>query len=245
MKFQNKFLSKFLRKLSLILTKYSERLFNTSLKLYPYTSLNELDHKIANLLPELLKTDTFFLEVGANDGIKQSNTYFLESIFDAKGILIEASASNFEKLIINRSKKNIFEHCALVSSDYDKSYLEFIFSDLMTVCIDSKNVNSYDHAKRGLKFFKGINYNFLAPAKTLSEILEKHNIRKIDFMSIDLEGSELDALKGIDLNCFDIRNILIEARDIKSIKNHLGIYNYFLREKLSNHDYLFCKNIIN
>ena len=207
-----KLLSKFLRKISNLLLRMSEIFFKYSLFSYPYTSLNNLDHKISRLLPHLLNKNTFFLEVGANDGVRQSNTFFLESIYKAKGILIEASPYNFQKCIRNRSRKNIFEHCALVSEEYNLPYLELIYSDLMTVSLSSQEVDSLSHAKKGLKYFKGINYNFLAPAKTLNEILDKNKIKKVDLMSIDLEGSELDALKGINLNLFDIRNILIEAR---------------------------------
>lgn len=48
-------------------------------------------------MPNILNEDTFFyLKVCANDGIKQSNTYSLESLYCAKRLLVEASVSNFE-----------------------------------------------------------------------------------------------------------------------------------------------------
>ena len=118
----NLILSKILRKSVRLMKILEEKLIAISLKLNPWTGLNGLDYKIAKLLPHLLNKDTFYIEVGANDGINQSNTYFLESIYGARGLLIEASPSNFEKCIRNRSKKNIFEHCALVSTTFQLPY---------------------------------------------------------------------------------------------------------------------------
>ena len=47
---------------------------------YPFTSINDLDRQISILLPNLLNSKTFYIEVGANDGITQSNTFFLKKI---------------------------------------------------------------------------------------------------------------------------------------------------------------------
>ena len=44
----------------------------------------------------------------------------------------------------------------------------------------------------------------------LSKLLEKHNVTKIDFLSIDTEGSELAILKTIDFNKIFIDVITVE-----------------------------------
>lgn len=69
----------------------------------PWQGSNHVDQIISELLPSLLSEKTFFIEAGANDGITNSNTYFLEKRFGATGMLIEPSASNFEKCYRNRS----------------------------------------------------------------------------------------------------------------------------------------------
>ncbi len=235
------FIAKSLRFMSRILDDLAELLFIFSYRLYPWTALNKIDFKIAKELPNLLNSNTFYIEVGANNGIRQSNTYFLEALYGANGLLIEASPTNYEKCLKYRSKKNLFEHCALVSFDYKLPFLELIYSDLMTISKDAKSLDPELHAKDGLKFLNGNNYNFFAPAKTLSKVCEDKGIKTIDLLSIDIEGYELEALKGIKFDSFLIKNIIIESRNIEEIKEYLFQNNYYLKKKLTYHDYLFCK----
>lgn len=49
-------------------------------------SLNGLDEKLA---PYLNFKGGIFIEAGANNGIRQSNTYYLEAVRGWKGILVE------------------------------------------------------------------------------------------------------------------------------------------------------------
>ena len=123
-----------------------------------WTALNEIDKKIAYYLPEILNEKTFYVEAGANDGVNQSNTHFLEKIYGAKGLLIEASQSLFEKCLNNRCDSNIFALCALVQDTYEYDYVDLIYSNLMTVSKESADVDPYKHALQGLKHFDGNNY---------------------------------------------------------------------------------------
>ena len=91
LKLFKKNLAGFFRKISKLLAKTSDYFFQKSFKIYPWTGLNGLDLKIAKALPEILNKNTFFIEAGANNGLNQSNIFFLESIYGARGILIEAS----------------------------------------------------------------------------------------------------------------------------------------------------------
>ncbi len=45
---------------------------------------------------------------------------------------------------------------------------------------------------------------------TLDSILEENNVQEIDFLSIDVEGTEIDVLKGFDVNRYRPKLILIE-----------------------------------
>lgn len=63
----------------------------------------------------------FFVEIGANDGYLQSNTWFLEKEFGWHGILIEPSSGEFVRLLQNRSTANHFFCAACVDFDYQES----------------------------------------------------------------------------------------------------------------------------
>ena len=47
------------------------------------------------------KTDGYFVEIGASDGIKISNTYLLEKEYNWKGICIEPIQEEYEKLVLD------------------------------------------------------------------------------------------------------------------------------------------------
>ena len=209
----------------------------------PWQGSHHVDQKIAALIPSILSEKTFFIEAGANDGVTNSNTYFLEKRFGATGMLIEPSPSNFEKCYRNRSSKNLFEHCALVSEAYKEEYIEMVFDNLKTHredYTDYKDISNYDPANRE----KWCNYKFLSPVKTLSSLLTKYDIKKVDFLSLDTEGSEFDILNGANLSSGIIKNIYIEIRDRdqEKIFNFLNKFNYKFLEKLHYGDFLFTLN---
>ena len=62
---------------------------------------------------------------------------------------------------------------------------------------------------------------------------------EIDFLSLDVEGAELDVLQGIDLRKFRIAFMLIESRDVQSLENYLNLAGYRLKAKLTHSDFLF------
>ena len=76
--------------------------------------------------------------------------------------------------------------------------------------------------------------------KTMNEILtDSSSPRNIDFFSLDVEGAEIEVLKGIDYNKYKFRYILVESRTPKIIEDFLAKHNYRLIEQLSSFDYLF------
>ena len=238
------------RKISDLLYDFSIFFKKQSSYIDPFTSINDLDKQISILLPDLLNSKTFYIEVGANDGITQSNTFFLEKKYKAKGMLIEASPSLYEKCFIYRSKRNIIENYALVSPNYKKEFVKLIFGNLFTTQINPKK-GYEEHAEKGvirklpirklLGLPKDQVYNFFAPAITLNSLIEKHRIKNIDLLSLDVEGNELAILEGCSLEKGHIRNILVETSDFKTINEFLINAGYYLIKKLSHHDYLYTK----
>ncbi|MCJ8281793.1 MAG: FkbM family methyltransferase [Rivularia sp. ALOHA_DT_140] len=61
-------------------------------------------------------------------------------------------------------------------------------------------------------------YTVKVRARTLTSILDEANVKKIDFFSLDVEGFELNALKGLDFNKYQPEFMLIECLDEKSFQ---------------------------
>lgn len=77
-------------------------------------------------------------------------------------------------------------------------------------------------------------------ARTLTSVLAEANApAEIQLLSLDVEGGELEVLRGIDFSKFNISWILIETRSPQVISKFLAQSGYFLQKKLSHHDFLF------
>ena len=73
-------------------------------KFKKFNGLKKLDEKML----EFINFDSgYYVEIGAHDGINNSNTFFYEKYKKWKGVLVEPSF-NFNLLVKNRSKSNFF-----------------------------------------------------------------------------------------------------------------------------------------
>lgn len=129
---------------------------------------------------DLIGDAGFFVDVGAHDGIVHSNTYALEQL-GWIGICVEPNAGVYEELCRNRT-------CAtsnLLASDISGS----ITFDGVRVAMSAERVD----------------------AAPLSFLLEQNDAPlSIDYMSIDVEGHELQVLAGMDFDRWHVRCITIE-----------------------------------
>ena len=180
-------------------------------------SLNGLDEKLEKYLDF---KGGVFLEAGANNGIKQSNTYYLEAVKGWRGILVEPVPDLYRECLQNRKSAKVYQ-AALVSKDYPQSTVHLSFADLMTVVKDSPG--SSEHVARAKDVQSLIEpYDFEATARTLDSVIENAALGEIDFLSLDLEGYEVEALRGLDLNKNGPRFILVEVRDLDDILKVIG-----------------------
>ena len=168
-----------------------------------------------------------FLECGACDGIFQSNTKILEEL-GWSGLLIEPSINYFNECKNNRT--SICENYALVSFDYKSDYID---------CVLSKDTITENESI----ILMGETEQTKCKTSTLSNLLKKHNINKIDFFSLDVEGYELEILKGINFNDTDITYILVEYNieySLEDLINLMKINNFELLCNLSNYNLDNC-----
>ena len=186
----------------------------------------------------------FYIELGAYDGITFSNTLYFEKHKKWTGILIEPVPHLYLLSRKNRSPKNKFFSNACVSFSYTEPYVEMIYAGLMSVSkIQKSDIKDHlGHANLGKKFLPTSEdlFYFGAKASTLNTILELSDAPKIiDFLSLDVEGAELEVLKGVNHQQYRFRYICVESRNIELLQKFLERQNYVLLEKFSNQDYLF------
>ena len=202
-----------------------------------YFGSNDLD---CDLEKYLKTTKGFFVDVGANDGITQSNTKRLEIFKEWQGILIEPIPIQFKNCSKSRSSKTWNLACCAFDNEAD--HITMIYSNLMTVnkVPTAELPNPFLHASHGAAIQKLKNFEFTISAKSLDVILELSGApSSIDFLNIDVEGSEMSVLDGIDHTKWRFSKILIETRDFVKIEKYLESYQYNFITALSVHDYLF------
>ena len=207
---------------------------------YSKPALNAIDDKLAKYLGY---SGGFFIEVGANDGFTQSNTYYLEKFLGWSGILIEPIPDLFEQCRSTRRNSDVFNY-ALVSSEHSSKAVSMRYANLMSLTEGAfaDQAIENEHISVGLKV-QNIDgsYKIDVPARTLESVLDdvKDKPATIDFFSLDVEGYELNVLKGLNLERYRPRYLLLEDLfNTRELHSYLAVY-YSLVEMFSDHDYFY------
>lgn len=158
----------------------------------------------------------FFMDVGAYDGVRGSNSYAMEQI-GWRGILVEANPASVEKCKRLRPASKII-HAAIggpdakdtitfytVEGNTDADMLSFIVSD--------------DSHKEMCEKAGGIVREIEVPFRSLDSVLFEHasHVERIDILSVDIEGLELTALMGLNFERWAPRLIIAEANEVSLI----------------------------
>lgn len=202
------------------MSKIEEYLDNHKEELKPWIVDGEQGRIEIKILPYLKDIEQgFFVEAGALDGLFMSNTKILEDL-GWRGLLVEPSHKAVLKCRKNR--KAIVEECALVSKEH---HGKLVPGDFYFDGEDGMGAWSGIHKNPyGLKSIK------LVSACALEALFDKHSIKKVDFFSLDVEGYELEVLKGIDFDRVDITYILIEVNlkdyNLEDLERYLAQFGY-------------------
>jgi FkbM family methyltransferase len=141
--------------------------------------------------------DGFFVDVGANEPQRGSQTWHLEQR-GWKGVLVEPQPDLAERLRRSRNAHVVAAACSSPANQQRTMLLQIAgpYSSLNR-SLSAPGVRSRDAIE--------------VPVRTLDDILrEARAPTPIDFISIDVEGHEIDVLKGLALERWQPRLVLLE-----------------------------------
>ncbi|XP_029169317.1 uncharacterized protein LOC114939225 [Nylanderia fulva] len=192
------------------------------------------------------KKNGFFIECGAYDGETRSNTLFLEKFNGWSGLLIEADPINFTKMLQKNRRAYLSPTC-----------LSIIKNPIVASFLMARNVG---------RLHEPLNTTEDVPANTLDVAYTGEHIRvqclplilyiaaleikTIDYLSLDVEGNEIDVLETIPFNEVDIKTLSVEyihnpkgRKYLVDMMEQRGYYVYSFVEQSDNlaNDIIFVK----
>ena len=171
------------------------------------------------------KKDGFYIDVGCYHPIRASLTHLLYKK-GWRGVNIDISKDTINLFNIARpNDKNINIGVA------DKEGEDFYYQ------------SSHINQANSFKFYENVE-KVKVQITTLNNIIENLEIKKIDFLNIDVEYKDFKALQGLNLN--NVRPSLIaiednDAYDIADVTNS-DIYKYMTNNKYFLYSKLNCTN---
>lgn len=191
-------------------------------------------------------TEGFYLDVGSVDGIYINNTYLLE-INGWKGICVEAHP-DYAKILNKNRPNSICYSCA--AGDEDKDFCDF--NSNYRGSLSSLDFTKESYFKRNYSLWYGnreeekvngiTNGKIQIPMKKLDTILLENNIKNVDVISIDVDGSESYTFKGLNLSLWNPRILILEDdSETELVYEYAKANNYKFSRQIGS-DLFFCNN---
>ena len=159
-----------------------------------------------------------FLEFGATNGKELSNSYLLEKNFEWEGILAEPSPQWEKSLKENRPRTKIINECIYSESG---TMIDFFVSKKGVLStINEFRESDIESIPGNTKARNEEGYLVKVPTISLNDVFIKHfNGEKIDYMSVDTEGSELLILSKFNFEKYGPKIVTVEHNFTSAQKN--------------------------
>jgi len=155
----------------------------------------------------------FFLDVGCGHPIQASNTYYLEKHLGWTGFGVDALPEMADKWRRKRPKSRFFNFIVTDHADTVDSFYR----------AESWDISSVQKPETGPAQRRIASEKLMVPTTTLTKLLERNQIARIDLLSMDIEGHEPEALSGFELARFQPKLACIEAKP----SNRAWLADYF------------------
>lgn len=182
-----------------------------------------------------------FFDIGAYEPINISNSYHFEMngwdvyCFEANTLLIDQLKSKrknvYNYAIYNENKEEVTFN--VVKGSWGGSEM----AGISAIELDKDYLTRFSN---GIKYIQQIKVQ----QKTLDCVLETEiqNVNEIDILSIDVEGGELNVLKGLDLVKYRPKVVLLEnVFNRKDIVDYMVDSGYILDKHIDYNQYFVLK----
>jgi FkbM family methyltransferase len=181
--------------------KYAALRAKMALGAEPFCNAGGIDRQLLEYVGE---GPGFFVEAGGNDGIDSSTTYYYEKALGWSGILVEPIP---QLAAFARQVRSCAVHeVALGPPELAGSTVTLNFADGRSSVGGERT--------EGCKWAGWFGPNptaVCAPVVTISDLLASAGDPDVSFMTIDVEGYELDVLRGLDLKRHAPRIVVVES----------------------------------
>lgn len=178
----------------------------------------------------------FYVDVGAHDGVNINNTLYFEKYNNWTGINIEPIKTVFNKLVCNRPN-NININCAICNNDGETEFLCNIgHTEMISGIKDNFDPRHLERLERENKEHGSNTVIIKVKTKKLETLFNENNILHINYLSIDVEGSEFEVIKSINFN-----KVFIDVIGFENNYNDISIH---IIKYLENKDFIFIHNSI-
>lgn len=178
------------------------------------------------------KSTGYYVDVGAHHPQRFSNTYYFYKL-GWRGLNIDAMPGSMKVFKRTRPRDINLEY-AVSDNNNQKKYYMFEDSALNTLCEEL----AQGYIGNGRKVINIIDI----PTRTLSSILDEYLFghSEIEFMSVDVEGLDVEVLKSNDWNKYRPLVVLVECLEFNILNPEQNELVNFLDERGYN---LFAKTV--
>lgn len=177
---------------------------------------------VSYLFKSVNKKQVSYLDIGANDPIAGSNTYLFYGK-NNKGVCVEANPK-LAKAICFYRPKDVCLNIAI--STAEEQVLDFYVFDSHGLSTLSRE-EALSREKFGSFKIKEI---IKIRSQRINTVIAENFESYPDFLSIDIEGLDLDVLQSLDFNLYPIPAICVET--VSYAENHLRQKDYSIEEFL-------------
>lgn len=140
----------------------------------------------------------FYMDVGAHDGITINNTLYFEKYNNWTGINVEPIKTVYDKLLINRPN-NININCAICNNDGNAEFICNVgYTEMLSGLKDCFDDRHHQRLNYENEIFDSKTNIININTRRIESICDEYNVKHINYLSIDVEGAELEVIKSIN-----------------------------------------------